>query len=76
MDSYITDIIQRYEEDLQKVKGFGLALEFVEEQTLELCLEAVQQNGLALKFVKEKMPELYLATILYALYSSSVRNGR
>lgn len=31
----------------------GLALQFVEEQTLIICLAAVMQNGLALQYVKD-----------------------
>ena len=38
MADYITDIIARYEADLQKVKQDGYALQFVKEQTPEICL--------------------------------------
>jgi translation elongation factor P/translation initiation factor 5A len=40
------------------VQHNGWALQFVKEQTEELCKLAVQQNGLALQFVKEKTAEL------------------
>jgi hypothetical protein len=45
------------------VRQHGLALEFVREQTPELCLEAVMQNGSALKLVKEQTPEVCLAAV-------------
>ena len=64
MAYYITDIIRRYETDLQEVKQDGLALEFVKEQTHELCLVAVQQDGQALEIVKKQTPELCLAALL------------
>ena len=34
-----------YEQDLAAVKQYGWALEFVKEQTPEICIEAVKQNG-------------------------------
>ena len=58
MTDYITDIIERYEEDLNKVKQNGNVLYYIKEQTPELCLAAVQQYGLALKYVIEQTPEL------------------
>jgi hypothetical protein len=76
MSDYITDIIERYEEDLQKVKQYGwalihvkeqtpelngLALHYVKEQTPELCLAAVKENACALQYVKEQTYELCLA---------------
>ena len=39
----------------------GCALEYVKEQTPEICLEAVKQNGCALQYVKEQTSELILA---------------
>ena len=51
--SYIYSIVQKYEEDLQKVKQNGYALAFVKEQTPEICWAAVKQNGGALYFVKD-----------------------
>jgi hypothetical protein len=61
---YITDIIRRYEADLQKVKQDGFALKFVKEQTFELCLESVKRHGYyALQFVKNKTYELRLETV-------------
>ena len=36
---------------MEAVKQNGLALQFVKEQTPELCLEAVKQNELARKYI-------------------------
>ncbi|MBQ3421636.1 MAG: DUF4116 domain-containing protein, partial [Romboutsia sp.] len=41
----------------------GYALQFVKEQTPEICLEAVKQNGYALQFVKEQTPEICLEAV-------------
>jgi hypothetical protein len=46
---------------LAAVQKNGLALQFVKEQTPEVCLAAVKQNGLVLCHVKKKTPEVYLA---------------
>jgi hypothetical protein len=61
--AYIQSIIRNYEEDLQKVKQDGYALQYVKEQTLELCLEAMKQDGCALKYVKEQTYELCLEAV-------------
>ena len=64
MADYITSIIQRYEIDLQKVKQkYVWTLQYVKEQTPELCLVAVNQAGLVLKYVREQTPEICLAAI-------------
>ena len=39
-------------EALEAVKQNGFALQYVKEQTEEICLEAVKQDGYALKFVE------------------------
>ncbi|MFY8029938.1 MAG: DUF4116 domain-containing protein, partial [Bacteroidia bacterium] len=39
----------------QAVKKNGLVLEYVKEQTHEICLEAVKNNPAALKFAKEQI---------------------
>ena len=54
-EDYINDIIRGYEKDLQSVKedGYG-ALNFVIEQTPELCLAAVKENAWNLEYVKEQ----------------------
>jgi hypothetical protein len=38
-------------------------LQYVENQSTELCLEVVKQNGLALKYVKEQTDEICLAAV-------------
>ena len=38
-------------------------LQYVENQSTELCLEVVKQNGLALKYVKEQTEEICLAAV-------------
>ena len=35
------------------VRQCGYALQYVKEQTPEICLEAIKQNGAALKYVKD-----------------------
>ena len=42
---------------------YGPALQYVKEQTPELCLEAVKRDGWALKFVKEQTDEICLAAV-------------
>lgn len=49
--------------EIEAVKEDGIALEYVKEQTPELCLIAVKQNGYALMSVKEQTPELCLAAV-------------
>ena len=48
---------------LENVKMNGMALEFIKEQTDEICLEAVKQNGLALQYVKKQTPEICLEAV-------------
>ena len=45
------------------VKKNGWALEFVKEQTPELCFAAIKHNGEALKYAKEQTPELCLEAV-------------
>jgi hypothetical protein len=40
-----------------------LALEYVKDQSPELCMAAVKQDGYALKYVKEQTPELCMAAV-------------
>lgn len=42
------------EEALEEVTRNGLNLEYVEEQTEEICEASVTQNGMALKFVMKQ----------------------
>ena len=48
---------------LMAVKQYGLALEYVKEQTPEICLEAVKQNGHALQYVEEQTSEMCLEAV-------------
>ena len=50
--------LERIKNDLLAVTQDGWALEYVEEQTHEICLAAVQQNGYALEFVKDQTREI------------------
>ena len=50
----------QYEKDLEAVKQDGWALQYVKEQTPEICLEAVKQDGYALRYVKKQTPEICL----------------
>ena len=60
-DSALNDIINK--KDLEAVKENGLALEYVQNQTPEICMEAVKQNGWALQFVKNQTPELCMTAV-------------
>ena len=55
--------------DLEAVKQDGLALEFVKEQTTEICLEAVKQDRYALQFVKEQTPEICIEAVKQDRYA-------
>ena len=51
--------------DLEMVKQNGYSLQFVKNQTPEICLEAVKENPKAIIYVnipefKEKYPEYYI----------------
>lgn len=50
-------------EDVKLIVGDCIDLQFIDEQTPELCLIAITQNGAALQFVKEQTPELCLAAV-------------
>ena len=63
MADYITDIIEQYEADLNKVNQNGYVLQFVKEQTPEICMAAVKQYGQALRFVKEQTPKVCLVAV-------------
>ena len=45
------------------MKQNGNALQFVKEQTPEICLEAIKQNSLVLYYVKEQTPEICLEAV-------------
>jgi hypothetical protein len=63
MAYYITDIIERYEADLQRVTQYGNDLAFVEEQTPEICLAAVKRCQWALCYVNDQTYDLCLEAI-------------
>ena len=48
----------------------GCPLQYVKEQTYELCLEAVKKNGFALQYVKEQTYELCLEAVKNNGYTS------
>ena len=50
-------ITYRWEEALEAVKQDWYALQYVKEQTPEMCLEAVKENWDALRYVDESIFE-------------------
>lgn len=50
--------------DLEMVQQCGYDLNYVEEQTPEICLAAVQQNVWALEFVNEQILFRWVRNIL------------
>ena len=48
---------------LETIKQHKIAIDYVKEQTEEMCLEGVKQNGIALKFVKEQTEEICLEAV-------------
>lgn len=63
----ITKIIPVEEYDpsfyLKAVRYNGHAIDYVKEQTLELCIEAVKQNGYALQSIKNQFRPICLEAI-------------
>ena len=55
--------MNQHEKHLENVKRNGMILDFIKEQTDEICLEAVKQNGLALQYVKKQTPEICLEAV-------------
>jgi hypothetical protein len=53
------------EEDLSlaAVRANGLALQYVREQTHEICMAAVAADGLALRYVKEQTTPICMAAV-------------
>lgn len=49
--------------DVERVKNNGMKLQYIENQTHEICMEAVKQNGLALQFVKNQTEEICLEAV-------------
>jgi len=52
-----------YEEKLRKIKENGCPLRYIENPTVEMCLEAVKENGYALQYVKVPTAEIYLEAV-------------
>lgn len=59
----------RGREALEAVKLDGLALQYVKEQTEEICLAAVRQDGYALCYVKEQTEEICLEAVKRNVYA-------
>jgi hypothetical protein len=59
----VKDFLQRFISPLEAVKQNGFVLQYIEEQTDEICLEAVKQNGMALQFVFKQTPEICLEAV-------------
>lgn len=62
-DKLITKCNLSGEEALEAVKKEGYDLQYVKDQTPEICLEAVKQDGYTLKYVKEQTPEICLEAV-------------
>ena len=52
-----------YEEVIRAVEKNGLALQYLQQQTPEICLAAVKQNGLTLYLVEHQTSEICLAAV-------------
>ena len=53
----------QYEKDLAAVEQDASALQFVQDQTPEICLLAVKQSGNTIRFVKNQTPEICIAAL-------------
>ncbi len=53
----------QFNRDFDEVKRDGMALQYVKEQSPEICMEAVRQNGMALQFVEEQTAEICMAAV-------------
>ena len=49
--------------DLERVKQDGSALQFVKEQTPEICMAAVKKDGWAIAYVKNQTMDICLAAV-------------
>ena len=56
-------------EALEAVKQDGDLLQYVKDQTSEICLEAVKRNGDSLQYVKEQTSEICLEAVKQNGYS-------
>ena len=61
-------LIQKDYTEIMLVNENGLNLQYVSQQTPELCLSAVKNNGYALKYVKDQTPEICLAAVKHDRY--------
>jgi len=52
-----------HEEKLRKIKENGCPLRYIENPTVEMCLEAVKNDGWALAFVKNPTAEMCLEAV-------------
>lgn len=59
----VREDLKTMELNLKAVKGNGLVLEYINNQTEEICLEAVRSNGLALAFVKKQTNKICFEAI-------------
>lgn len=50
-------------ETLEWVKNSGTDLQYVKEQTPEICMAAIKQSEWALKYVKEQTSELCMTAV-------------
>jgi len=55
--------ITNQQEALEAVRQDGAALQFVRNQTEEICLEAVKQSGYALSYVNKDIIDNYLNSL-------------
>jgi antirestriction protein ArdC len=53
----------KIDRNLARVSKDGMMLQFVKEQTPEICMEAVKKTGLALEYVKEQTPGICMAAV-------------
>ena len=51
------------EEKLREVKDDGYMLKFIENPTVEMCLEAVRNNGYALQYINNQTEEICLEAV-------------
>jgi hypothetical protein len=56
---YIADIISRYEKDLQMIKQDGWAVQYVKEQTNEICVKAIEECPYSYQFINNMTEEMW-----------------
>ena len=50
-------------ENIEAVKRNGYALQYVKDQTEQVCIEAVKRNGFALRYVKEQTEQVCIEAV-------------